>query len=251
MKGKLDIDAVFRGTFQDGSTIFMRFVLVALLLSYINVYVNYLMPAGIDPLDMNAVMMQSLIGMLVSFMVSLAELLLAWGLIRQLPLAELPVEFLKRLPYFIIAAVLYTLIVMAGMILLVIPGLILAVTLSQTMVLVVIRNTNPFTALGRSHNLVWGNAWRVFGSMLLFGLMMILPGALLFALPGVDLESFEALSKGELQQNSAMFWAVTGFSTVIAPFYTSFTLNLYWELLKTESPETAANPMTAPDDFTA
>lgn len=64
--------------------------------------------------------------------------------------------------------------VLAGLLVLIIPGLILLTVFAVTTQVVVVERTGAFASLGRSVELVKGNGLRVFGFMLLVGLICLL-----------------------------------------------------------------------------
>jgi len=71
-----------------------------------------------------------------------------------------------------------------GMILLVFPGLILYVMWSVSLPAGIAETSNPWRAMRRSRDLTRGNRWRIFGLLLVIGLVWIAFGMVLFGFGG-------------------------------------------------------------------
>lgn len=69
----------------------------------------------------------------------------------------------RRLPALAIAVALAGLATCIGLVLLIVPGIYVAIRLYMTTQSVVAEDLGPVDALGRSHELVEGNGWRVLG----------------------------------------------------------------------------------------
>lgn len=68
----------------------------------------------------------------------------------------------RRLVPLAAAALLYTLILIAGLVLLLVPGIILGLSLMFSVYVVLLEGEGPLAGLKTSHQLVWGNWWRTF-----------------------------------------------------------------------------------------
>jgi len=88
----------------------------------------------------------------------------------------------KRLLPLIACAFCATLAMVGGTILLIIPGLIVMTMLSVATQACIIERRGPIESLSRSAALTKGNRWRVFGFMLLIGLIVSSAGLLLLPL---------------------------------------------------------------------
>ena len=123
---------------------------------------------------------------------------------------------LKRLGSVILVSLLVGLAVLGGFILLVIPGIIFLVFLSVSIPALVVENRRGTDAMGRSWNLVKGNAWHAFGVIVVAGLIAGVIGGAIGAIGG-----------------SAWFarWIFTAIGTVItAPFSALVSVLLYLDL---------------------
>ncbi|HET7119931.1 MAG TPA: hypothetical protein VFI17_01625 [Solirubrobacterales bacterium] len=75
--------------------------------------------------------------------------------------------------------VIYELGVFGGTLLLVVPGLYLATIWAVSSPVIVVERIGVFEALGRSRHLVRDNGWRVFGLMILTGVLILVPALIL------------------------------------------------------------------------
>jgi len=89
---------------------------------------------------------------------------------------------LKRLIPLFFSSILYTLAVLIGLVLLIIPGLLVMVTLSFFAIAMVLDGEGPWKSLKRSHNLAWGNWWRI---VILYTVPLVIITVLSFAIMGV------------------------------------------------------------------
>ena len=78
----------------------------------------------------------------------------------------------------IVVSILFGIGVAIGFVLIIIPGLILLTIWSVAVPVTVIERPGIFAAFGRSRQLVKGNGWQVFGTILLVWLIAIVVGAL-------------------------------------------------------------------------
>ena len=78
----------------------------------------------------------------------------------------------------IVVSILFGIGVAIGLVLIIIPGLILLTIWSVAVPVTVIERPGIFAAFGRSRQLVKGNGWQVFGTILLVWLIAIVVGAL-------------------------------------------------------------------------
>src|SRR5690606_5787181 len=74
---------------------------------------------------------------------------------------------LRRLIPVLFGFVLYMLAYLVGVLLLVIPGIMVVFLLYMMFPLILLDDVGPFAAIRKSWTLTWGNAWRLFGAMLL------------------------------------------------------------------------------------
>jgi hypothetical protein len=79
--------------------------------------------------------------------------------------------FRKAWPIFL-GGLLSGLVFMIGFILLIIPGIYFAISFSLFVQAIIIEEKRPWSALGRSRKLVKGSWWRVFGILLLTGILV-------------------------------------------------------------------------------
>lgn len=86
---------------------------------------------------------------------------------------ELLVNALPPLPAATLVGVLGIVGVLVGTVLLIVPGLILMTIWAVTVPVVVVERQDVFDAFGRSQDLVHGNGWKVFGILLLLGLIIL------------------------------------------------------------------------------
>jgi len=86
---------------------------------------------------------------------------------------ELLLNALPPLPAATLAGVLAALGLIAAAILLIVPALYLLTIWTLLLPVIVVERQDVFDAFGRSHDLVRGNGWKVFGILLLLGLIMV------------------------------------------------------------------------------
>jgi hypothetical protein len=128
------------------------------------------------------------------------------------------------------ASILAGIAIVIGLFLLIVPGLYLITIWAVIVPCIVIERTRVFSSFGRSHGLVKGNGWNVFGILvitflILFAAQLIL-GLILAALP-------QALSTG-------ISTVVTG--ALIAPFQALVVTTIYFRLVGVESGVAPASP---------
>lgn len=86
---------------------------------------------------------------------------------------ELLVNALPPLPAATLVALLGIVGVIVGTVFLIVPGLILMTIWAVLLPVVVVERQDVFDAFGRSQDLVSGNGWKVFGTLLLLGLILV------------------------------------------------------------------------------
>jgi hypothetical protein len=118
-----------------------------------------------------------------------------------------------------------------GFVLIVIPGLILLTFWSVGAPAIVVEGTGPIDAFGRSWNLVRGEAWAVFGVLLLTFLIVVVVGAVLGAI-GAAIGVAGFIVAGIIS------------STITAPIYALAVSILFFDL--GGGAESAAEPAAAP-----
>lgn len=127
--------------------------------------------------------------------------------------------------------ILFGIGVTIGFILLVVPGLILITFWSVGAPAIVVEGIGPIDAFGRSWRLVRGNAWPVFGALLVVLLIVIVVGVVLAAIA-------TPIGNGE-----ASTWIASIVSTTItAPIFAIAVTVLYFELAGGTSPAAASTP---------
>jgi hypothetical protein len=124
-----------------------------------------------------------------------------------------------------------------GFLLLVVPGLILLTIWSVIAPVIVVERTGVFEAFGRSRALVRGNAWQVFGVIVVVFLIVIVVQAILGAI-GAGIEDSVLLR---------IVFNVIG-STVTAPIVALVAAVIYFRLREIEqgAPAAASPPPAAP-----
>lgn len=131
--------------------------------------------------------------------------------------------------------ILYAIGVTIGFVLLVIPGLILITFWSVGAPAIVVEKIGPIDAFGRSWRLVRGDAWSVFGVLLVVLLIVIGIGILLAAIAN-------PIGDGE-----ASTWIASIVSaTITAPIFAIAVTVLYYELTGATAPAAAATPAASP-----
>lgn len=117
----------------------------------------------------------------------------------------------------IVFGILFAIAVGIGFVFLIVPGLILLTFWSVGAPAIVIEGLNPIEAFGRSWRLVRGNAWSVFGALLLAFLIVLVIQFIITAI---------ATPIGDL----ALVIAVVVSAAITAPIYSLAVSILYFEL---------------------
>lgn len=135
----------------------------------------------------------------------------------------------------IVFGVLFAIAVGIGFVFLIVPGLILLTFWSVGAPAIVIEGLNPIEAFGRSWRLVRGNAWAVFGTLLLIFLIVLVIQFVITAI---------ATPIGDV----AMVIAVVLSAAITAPIFSLAVSILYFELGGGDqtAPAAAAQPGTPP-----
>ena len=131
----------------------------------------------------------------------------------------------------IVVSILFGIGVAIGFILIIIPGLILLTIWSVVIPVTVVEQPGIFRAFGRSRELVKGNGWQVFGTILLVWILSIVVGAIGFAIA--------AAIDGVI---GALVAAII--SALIAPITALTAALIYFALLSEKEPVTQADPTT-------
>jgi hypothetical protein len=153
-------------TFEENSSLVMRLTLIFSLISALSVLIDVTGAAGFA-LSLGVVF---LLGVIYSGMIT--ALICIPG--KSEGAGELW-EVVKPVLARIIWVTLLTIVgVLAGLVALIIPCFILITYWSVATQTVVVERTSVFEAFGRSFDLVRGNAWRVFGYILILGLVSLL-----------------------------------------------------------------------------
>lgn len=131
--------------------------------------------------------------------------------------------------------ILFGIGVTIGFLLLIVPGLILITFWSVGAPAIVVEGIGPVDAFGRSWRLVRGDAWAVFGTLLVVLLIVIGIGIVLAAIAN-------PIGNGE-----ASTWIASIVSTTItAPIFAIAVTVLYYELAGAPAPESAATSEPPP-----
>lgn len=130
------------------------------------------------------------------------------------------------------AGVLYGLGVFGGTLLLIVPGLYLATVWAVVPPVIVIERRPVFEAFGRSRQLVQGNGWRVFGTLVI---------AAVIAIAAYFLFIFVATSIADGPIMLVVFTALA--STLVAPFGGLLVAILYFRLLAIHEEPRPAEPV--------
>ncbi|HVT00547.1 MAG TPA: hypothetical protein VHE08_08535 [Solirubrobacterales bacterium] len=132
--------------------------------------------------------------------------------------------------------ILYGIGVTIGLILIIVPGLILLTFWSVGAPAIVVEGIGPIDAFGRSWRLVRGNAWPVFGVLVVIFIIVVVIQAVLAAIAN-------PIGNGEVSTWIAAI--ISG--TITAPIYALAVTVLYYELAdETVAPAAAAVPPATP-----
>jgi hypothetical protein len=158
-------------------------------------------------------------------------------------------RFLKRLLPGLVGVGIYMLLYMIGIVLLVIPGLMALILLYMMMPLILLDDVGPIAAVKRSFRLVWGNAWRFIGAII----VAMLPLMIVMMLVGGFLGIFGAGTEQEVMQPLTDFtdwrtWAWTVTTAILGVVATCFYLAAFRELKRAQAGDTVGAPV---DDVSA
>jgi len=128
------------------------------------------------------------------------------------------------------ASILAGLAIVIGLFLLIVPGLYLITIWAVIVPCIVIERTRVFSSFGRSHGLVKGNGWNVFG-------ILIITFLILFA---VQLVLALILSSLPTELSNAISTVVAG--ALISPFQALVVTTIYFRLVGVESGVAPAQP---------
>ncbi|MGB7684802.1 MAG: hypothetical protein WBL45_03375 [Solirubrobacterales bacterium] len=153
---------------------------------------------------------------------------------RDFSVGELSRSVLPVLLPLIAASVLFFIGIFFGFILLVVPGLILVTIWAVFAPVIVIERSGVFDAFGRSRELVRGNGWRVFGVVIITGVIVVVVAIALAAIA-------MAIANGPIV--SIVISALA--STVTAPVEGLVASVLYFRLLAIERSAPSPQPEVA------
>ncbi len=131
---------------------------------------------------------------------------------------------LSRLPAILWVTVITLVVTTIGFILLIIPGILAAVRLTLAPAVVVVEDVRGTKAVGRSWNLTAGHFWRVFGTLILSGIITAV-GAAIIQIPA---ELITAQMGPDGWPVSALGSAVA--TALITPFSLLIVVLLYFDL---------------------
>lgn len=166
-----------RSSFDENSNLILRITILFALMHAASALLDFTGPAG-TALSLGVTLLLSatysgMITVIICLPGKPEVIAEPWATIRPL---------LARLVW---VTLLYFALVIAGLFVLIIPGLIVFTILSVAGQAVVVEGAGVFDSFGRSFALVKDNAWRVFGYLLIIGLLglLMLALVLLVALP--------------------------------------------------------------------
>lgn len=136
-----------------------------------------------------------------------------------------------------LAFIFYLIATILGTILLIVPGVIVMLSMSFFMFLILIDGLGPFSSLGASHRLVWGNWWRS-ATVLSVPVIIIVILATLALIPGmlysIDSADFESMM-------FIVLVSYTVLNVITYPLYLAVGLVLFNDLkLRTQGEDIAA-----------
>jgi hypothetical protein len=131
---------------------------------------------------------------------------------------------LSRLPAILWVTVITLVVTILGFLLLIIPGIIAAVRLTLAPAVVVVEDVRGTKAVSRSWNLTAGHFWRVFGTLILSGIITAV-GAAIIQIPA---EVITTMIGPDGWPVSALGTAVA--SALITPFSLLIVVLLYFDL---------------------
>lgn len=147
---------------------------------------------------------------------------------------------LRRMPLLIALIFLNLLAVVVGIILLIVPGMILMVSLVLAMAIFMLEDKGPIESMTSSHRLVWGHWWRTAAILTVGGIIVFV----VYIILGIVAAALAPLLAGGEAIIATMISVllVLGLAGIlIAPFFVSLILNIYWELkLRKEGGDLAA-----------
>jgi hypothetical protein len=196
-----------------------------------------------DPFAMLAMMqtpgywLTALLGMIGSmWMLSAAYLKLhAIGAGEDLGIGTAVTRALTRLPAVILMVILFGIALTIGLVLLIVPFLILMVSLGLCFATALFEDKGPVGALSESHRLVWGNWWRT-AAILSVGFVIIF---VIYLIAGMIIGLIAPLlifGGGGGTENVLLISLISGLligvltSLLMAPFYISMAIAIYWDL---------------------
>ena len=147
---------------------------------------------------------------------------------------------LGRLPLLVVLTILTVLAIGIGMLLLIIPGIILSVSLMAAVPIFMLEDKGPVSSLTSSHRLVWGHWWRTL-LILIVGGVIALVMWFVMSFIAAAIAPFLAGESTELEIALAAVIGIALIGVVLAPFFVSLVLNIYWDLkLRREGGDLAA-----------
>ncbi len=225
MTTKLSPSVIIGRAFEIYRTQVMTLLSAALLIYLVQFVVNLVLPDSLDWIGsiVSLVLLAFFTGMVVMLVRDLQD-----GH-RDSTLGEL---FSSVTPVFvpvIVVSILFAIGLAIGFVLLIIPGLILLTIWSVVVPVTVVEKPGILRAFGRSRELVRGNGWQVFGTILLVWLIAIVVGAI----GGLIASAFGGVI-------GALIVAII--SALIAPVAALTAALIYFALLAEKEPATQAAP---------
>ncbi len=155
---------------------------------------------------------------------------LVGSMLERPPIARFPEMIaisLRNLLRFIVLYIVWYVLLVVGFVLLVIPGLIVLTMFAACVPALVDRNLGPWAALQESRRLTKGRRFAVFGSLIVFALILAIP-----SLAVVSALGFNVAEVSSLQQTMPL--VSLAMTAVIAPLYNvivlAFLVSLYAQL---------------------
>lgn len=232
--GKISPFAIFGETFSQSTrwmhlflpiAFIMQLVMLAVNLEFMGTVTGQMAPEKMDQFMENFWTLWAVM-MLVAFSVHSVQMSLFDAVIEErgdwLPFGIS--RALKRLLPVIVGAGIFVIAYAIGILLLVIPGLMVLFLLYMMTPLILLDGVNPFAAAKASWRLTWGNAWRLFGAVLL----VFVPVMLFFLIAGMVLGTWPgSIEDGTIPQfgwSDWQTWAQAFVMALVAVIFTCFYL---------------------------
>jgi len=150
----------------------------------------------------------------------------------------------KKIPSYLLIAILTGLIVLGGLILLIVPGIIFSIWYGFALYIFLFDGTKGYAALKKSKELVVGYTWPIFGRYILATIIMYIVG---FGISFILSLPFGGMNFTQSTTASSIFSVFTTIIfTLIAPLLTGMTIIIYYNLKKLKSSPASAAAAAVP-----